>query len=184
MEFADDDFDIDAEVVFIAENFDDPSTRTLSCGGLPFGDFDIDDYAFEILPFGAAGSLFAKNSVQTFLLFRQITRCLRFRIFHPCGNDDFLGDLLVDGPYVVATWAVVEDADDRRMGAGNRPDDASFGAAVGADRAHLDQHEIAVHGESHGWRRDENVSGEARFEGCMKRSGIRSDEAEAVAMHA
>src|ERR1017187_3417255 len=54
MKLADHDFDIDAEIVFLAQNFDDLAARVLSGAG-PVGDFYVDDYAFEVLPVGMAG---------------------------------------------------------------------------------------------------------------------------------
>ena len=51
---ANDDLDIDAEIVFVAEDFDDAAARIFGCGG-PVGDFAIDDQAFEIFPGAEAG---------------------------------------------------------------------------------------------------------------------------------
>ena len=67
MEFANDDFDVDAEVVFAAEDFGDASAGILRGGG-PVGDFDVDDYAFEIVPVGVAGGFFAQHAVDGVLL--------------------------------------------------------------------------------------------------------------------
>ena len=58
MEFADGDFDVDAEVVFAAEDLDDASARVLRGAG-PVGDFYVDDYAFEVGPVVVAGRFFA-----------------------------------------------------------------------------------------------------------------------------
>jgi hypothetical protein len=62
VKFTDDDFYVDPEVVFITQNFDYASSRILS-GRRPVCDFYVDDYAFEIIPFGAAGSLVTENAV-------------------------------------------------------------------------------------------------------------------------
>jgi hypothetical protein len=51
VELADHDFDVDAEVGFFAENFDDASAGALG-GAWPLGNFYVDYYAFEILPVG------------------------------------------------------------------------------------------------------------------------------------
>src|SRR5664279_5093458 len=51
MKLADHDLDVDSEVGFFTENFDDAAARLL-CGAWPVGDFYVDDYAFEILPVG------------------------------------------------------------------------------------------------------------------------------------
>ncbi len=47
VELADHDFDIDAEIVFVAEDFDDTAAR-IAGGGRPVSDFDFDDHAFEV----------------------------------------------------------------------------------------------------------------------------------------
>ena len=62
MEFADDDFDVDAEVIFAAKDFQDASARGLPRRG-PVGDFDVDDYAFEVGPVIVMGGFVAKNSI-------------------------------------------------------------------------------------------------------------------------
>ncbi len=49
VEFADHDFDVDAEIVFFAEDFDDTASRALRGAG-PIGDFYVDDYPFQTLP--------------------------------------------------------------------------------------------------------------------------------------
>ena len=66
MEFADHDLDVDAEIVFVAQNFDHASARILRGRG-PVGDLDIHDYAFEIVPFGAASGFVAKNAIHGFI---------------------------------------------------------------------------------------------------------------------
>ena len=58
MKFADGDFDVDAEVVFAAENLDDSTARVLRGAG-PIGDFDVDDQAFEVGVVVVAGPFFA-----------------------------------------------------------------------------------------------------------------------------
>ena len=51
---ADDDLNIDAEVVFVAEDFDKAATGILRGGG-PAGDLAIDDETFQVFPVTAAG---------------------------------------------------------------------------------------------------------------------------------
>ena len=50
---ADDDLDIDAEVVFVAENLDHAAARILR-RGWPVGDLDIHHQAFQVVPFADA----------------------------------------------------------------------------------------------------------------------------------
>ena len=52
MMFADDDFDIDTEVVLIAENLEDAAAR-IAARTRPLGDFDIDYQALEVVPLTA-----------------------------------------------------------------------------------------------------------------------------------
>ena len=73
VEFADDDLDIDAEIVFVAQDLDHSSPRILGGRG-PVGDFDIHHYVFQIVPFGAASGFVAQNAVDGFLLFLEPCR--------------------------------------------------------------------------------------------------------------
>ena len=61
VELADDDLDVHAEVVFVAENLDDAAARILGRRG-PVGDLHIHHQAFEIVPLAAA-RLFAEDAV-------------------------------------------------------------------------------------------------------------------------
>ena len=56
VKFADHDFDIDSEIIFLAENFDYAAARILRGAG-PVGDFYINDHAFQILPVCVARGL-------------------------------------------------------------------------------------------------------------------------------
>ena len=53
VKLADDDFHIRAEIVFVAENFDDAPAGILGGGG-PVGDLDVHHYIFQVVPIGAA----------------------------------------------------------------------------------------------------------------------------------
>ena len=79
VKFADHDFDVDTEIVFFAENFDDSAARVLGGAG-PVGDFDVDDYAFEILPVGvtAACSPITRSTDCFFLRLRNLGRRLLY----------------------------------------------------------------------------------------------------------
>ena len=81
MKFADDDFDVDAEIVFVAEDLDHASARILR-GRRPVGDLDVDDDAFEIVPFGAAGGFFAQNAIADFRFLEAVApSCSRRDVF-------------------------------------------------------------------------------------------------------
>ncbi len=191
---ADHDFDVDAEVVFCAENFDDASAWLLRGAG-PVGDFYVDDYAFQILPVGVDLCFVTDDSVWGFLFLRSRGFCRRdlyhgghwgpgeLRHLHPWRDDDFLRYFLVDGFDVIAAVSVMEDADHGRMRARKRPDDAPFGATVGADGGDIDQHAVPMHGRADGMRRDEDVAGEASLEIGIKRRSFGDHEAKAVAVH-
>ncbi len=60
--FADDDFDIHAEIVFIAQNLNHPSARVLRSRG-PIGDLHVNDNVFKIAPVSAAGSFRPQDSM-------------------------------------------------------------------------------------------------------------------------
>ena len=65
VKLADGDFDIDAEVVLEAEDFDDASAGILRGRG-PVGDFDVNYHAFKIVPCGAVSGFLAENAVRGF----------------------------------------------------------------------------------------------------------------------
>jgi hypothetical protein len=62
VEFADDDFDVDAEVVLAAEDLRDTAARALR-RTRPVGDFYVDHHAFEVDVVVVAGGLVAQDSV-------------------------------------------------------------------------------------------------------------------------
>ena len=66
VELADDDLDIDAEIVFVAENLDHPAAGILR-RRRPVGDLHFHDHAFQVAPLVAA-SLLAENAISVGLL--------------------------------------------------------------------------------------------------------------------
>ena len=60
--FADDDFYVNAKVVFVPQNFDDPSSRLLG-RRRPVGDLNINDDVFQIAPLTSAGGFFTQNAM-------------------------------------------------------------------------------------------------------------------------
>ena len=84
MKLADDDFDIDAEVVLAAEDFEYTPARILGGRG-PIRDLDINDDSLQIVPFGVEGGFVAKHAVDGFLLAIKPRRLASFfdtRNFH------------------------------------------------------------------------------------------------------
>ena len=159
MVFADDHLDVDAEVVGMAENFDDFGAGGASGRG-PRGDFNVDDETFEIVQVVVAGlskGFFAENAM-----------------WRGCGSrsgdlgverdDDGLSHAVVEGGDVVAGEGlsatafacVVKDADDGGIAAGEDAQDATEFAAVGAGRSEFDEHLVALHGVADfvGWDKD------------------------------
>ena len=62
MKFANHDFDVHAEIVFLAQNLDHASARILR-GRRPIGDLDVHYHAIQILPIGVLGGLFADDTM-------------------------------------------------------------------------------------------------------------------------
>src|SRR4051812_26490219 len=116
---ADDDLDIYPEIIFIAENFDDLSARVRRCRR-PFGDGNIDDQTFEIVPLATLGFR-AEHAVASGARASDITMrpWIVFFIVREFGrslgatrNDDVDRDLLIDRSHIVVRLAVMEDTDD------------------------------------------------------------------------
>ena len=62
MEFADDDFYVDAEIILAAQDLDHLAAGVLR-GARPVGDFYVDYDAFEVGPVGTSGGFFAQDAV-------------------------------------------------------------------------------------------------------------------------
>src|SRR5882757_6419889 len=146
MVLADHDFDIDAEVVGVAENFYDAAAGILRWAG-PVSDFYVYDHAFQVVPFGAPGGLFAEDAVGRGIGFFFIRGCF-WRvgwILVALGDDDFLRDFFVHGSDGVVPAAIMERADDGGVGAVDGAENAALGAAVGAHAADLNENAVAMH---------------------------------------
>src|SRR5438552_8739794 len=66
VEFADDYFDIHAEIVFMSENLDYTTARALGFGR-PVGNFDVHHNTFQVIPrVGAPSCFFAENAILNF----------------------------------------------------------------------------------------------------------------------
>jgi len=177
MVLADDHLDIDAEVVGMAEDFDDLAARGTDRGG-PGGDFDVDNETFEVVGVVVAGlgsGFFTEDAV----------RCrggVRRGEFGIEGDDDGLGHPIVEGSDMVpgkiwpvtAFARVMEDPNDGGVTAGEDAEDAAEAAAVGAGRQEFDEHLVALHGFADFVGRDEDVIVAISLRG--------TDEAEAVAV--
>src|SRR5882724_9436465 len=86
---SDHDFDVDAEVVGVAEYFDDATAGILRGAG-PVGDFYIDDHAFQVAPAGATGGFFAEDAVWRVVRFDFFICRQSGWILVALGDDDFL----------------------------------------------------------------------------------------------
>jgi len=176
---ADHHFDVNAEVVGIAEDFDDAANcRAGRCG--PTGDLDVDDEAFQTVVSVCGCGFAAEDAMGSSGLVGR-------RQFLTGRNEDGLGHAFVEGDDVVAQGAivacVVKDADDRRVVALKDTDDAALAAAVGFGRLDFDEDLVALHGAVDLVGRNEDIFSTGSLAGVRRGgSSIRSDEAEAVAM--
>ena len=182
---ANDDLDVDAEIVLVAEDLDHAAARVLG-RRRPVGDLDVHHQAFEVVPFTAMCFL-AENAVALVLalariaspaMFPRLGAFLAAGPLHAARDDDLLRDLLVDGSHVVVSRAVMKGADHRGIAAAEHAQDAAFGAAVFLLATEFDQHLVAVHGRADGLRADEDVTAEG-----AALPGIGDDEAITVAVH-
>ncbi len=60
MVFADDDLNVDAKIILVADNLNYPSARILR-SRWPVRDLDIHNYVFQIAPVAARGGFFSQN---------------------------------------------------------------------------------------------------------------------------
>ena len=193
---ADHDFDVHAEVIFTSEDLDHLAARILRGRG-PIGNLDIDHDSIEAVPGGAAGGLIAEHPVHTFP--RRAAPCgatipgsgsggsyrtsASVWSLHSWRDHDFLADFLIDRGDEVVARTVMKGPDHGRMGAIDRPDDSAFGATVGTDRDHFDQHLVAVHCIPDERWGDKDISSQSP-ETVTQRLRIRQHEPVAVPMHA
>src|SRR5262249_25075077 len=121
---ANDDFDVNAEIIFIAENLNHASARILGGSG-PIGNLHIHYDSIQI-PQLAPPRLFAEDAMLfAAAFFGSATR----RDFHAARNNDVLMDLLVHGHHIVVAAVVTESPDHCGVLAPNDANDAPFGTA-------------------------------------------------------
>src|ERR1051325_9834101 len=104
-------------------------------------------------------------------------------IFHAGRDDDLHGQLFVDWRYIIASAAIVEDADHGFLLALHHADDPAFSLAVVAETAHFHQYLVAVHGIADIRRWNKYVTLQLALGTGRQRAGFGDDEAIAVAMH-
>ena len=165
MVLANDDFDVHAEVVGVADDFDDAARAALTALR-ELEDFGIHDHAVEF--FGREG--LGGDGADAVLGGRGGD-------FEPCGDIDPGGDAVVMGDDDIAAAARAKLADDGGVRAFEDLEDAALGAAGGIRAGDADQHAVAVHGLRGGGRGEVDVALDA-FDGA-----IGDDEAEAIAVH-
>ena len=131
MVFADDHFDVDAEVSLGAEDFEDAALRGTRGGG-PVGDFHIYDQAFKIFMV-RSGAGFRSEDAMGGGGFRS------GRNFEAEGNGDGLGHALVEGDDEVGAFiiapGVMKNADDGSVASREDAKNASGAAIVAAAKA-------------------------------------------------
>ena len=149
--FANDDLDIDAEIVGVAQDFDHAAHRRRAPLGV-FEKFDVDHHAVQL------GDAFHFGRGHADAIVRGSGGG---REFHAVGNIDPLLYAVVGGHHVTAAAADFEFADHGGVGALQHLDDVTIGAAAGLDAGDADDHAVAVHRLFGVFRRDENVAGDA-----------------------
>ena len=171
---ADDDFNVNAEIAFVADNLDDATTRILGRAG-PVGDLAIDNHPFEIFP-GAAAGFAADDAID-------LKTALRLGWLGDdlltWGDDDIHLDAVVDGAHVVFPASVVEGSNHGGMGALHDADDTAFETALAGVRGKLDQNLVTVHCLAGIGGRDEDIA----LEALANFRVYGTDEAEAITMH-
>src|SRR5581483_1001318 len=181
---ANDDLDIYAEIVFVAENFDHFAARVLRGSG-PIGNLDIHDQALQIVPTSTAFHLLAQNAMAGFATLARPGRPWSFfrsgtlRNLGAPWNHDILRDLFIHGRDVVVAIAIMEGADHGGLSAEDDAYDSAFDTAVRAGTTHFDEHSVAVHRRADSRRWNEDVAAEPLPHGGV----IRDDKTEAIAMH-
>ncbi len=164
---ADHDFDVDAEVVRPAEDFDHAADSRFAGLLRVFEDLDVDDHAVHL--------------AHVAHLMRRCADAVHVGAapgdLEAFGDDDPLLDAGLERNDVAFAPANPELAGDSGMRAAENAHHLAFSAAVGVDAGDAGKHGVAVHGVAGGVRRDENVSGDAgHLLGW-------SDEAVALAVH-
>src|SRR6478672_5944560 len=115
MVLADHDFNIQAEIIFVAQNLDDTAAWIVR-GGRPISNLDVNHNIFQVVWPGAL-CLFTQHPMRALLrLFSLGVFTGFFGKLKSGWDDDFLCDLLIDRSHVVVTIAIVEEADYGRMG--------------------------------------------------------------------
>src|ERR1700693_2230203 len=166
MMLPDDDLDIDAEVVGVAEQFDHATDGMLAIFR-EFENLDVDDHAVEVISASNRNRRDA-DAVATAGLGRDL---------HAFGNVDPLANAVVMWDDVRATLANLKLADHSWMSAPQDFDDLTVGAAVALDAGNADHHAIAMHGGLRGVARNINVAAQP-FDGM-----IGDHESISVAVH-
>src|SRR5262249_4685843 len=147
MMFADDDFDVHAEIVGVAEDLDHASGGRLAAVAI-VEQLDVHHHAIELLD-AACSAPSNADAVHS--------RTGR-RNFHTLGDVDPLLDALVLRLHVAAAPADVELADDGGMGTPQHLDHVPVGASIGFDACDTDHHAIAMHRLLRFLGRQENVT--------------------------
>ena len=173
---ADQDFDVDAEIVRTPQDLDNASHRPL-VRAAEVHNLRCDDHAVQILD-GFHIQRASAHPMHGFALGWQghLTESLAV------GNLDPLPDAVVVRDHEVAVAANAELAHHRRVRALEHAQNLAMRAAIRFDAADPSHHAIAVHGPRGVFLGNVNVALEAAFDAGD--GDIRRDEGEAVAMNA
>src|ERR1700722_19427430 len=164
--FPDHDFDIDAEIIWAAQDLNHPSNRVAAAFG-KLENFRVDNHAVQIL-----GRLdYNRRHAHAIAIHRS------GRHFHAGGNLDPLANLLVVRFHKIPAFANPKLAHHGLVRAAQHLDDLAVGAAVLLNSRDTHYHAIAMHGGLRGLARDVDVAAQP-FDGM-----IGDQESVAVAMH-
>src|ERR1700722_17688875 len=117
VKFADRNFDVNAEVILPAEDFEDAPTRIL-CGRRPIGNLHINDHAFEVIPFGLPGNFVSEHAIDGLPAFSwrwRLAGCFYGRDLHARRYDNVVRNLAVNRLNVIVAAAVVKNSNHGRL---------------------------------------------------------------------
>ena len=166
MMLADDDLDVDAEVVRMPQHFDH-APRGVAAIFREFENLDVDDHAIKIVGAGDVDRFHA-DAVAA------LGRCGQF---HALGDVDPLIDSLVVRNDIRAAFTDLELADHREMSAPQDLDNLAVSPAIALDARDMDYYAVAVHSGLRGIAWDVDIAAKS-FDGT-----VGNEEAVPVAMH-
>jgi len=150
MVLADHDFHVYAEVVGVAENFNDTANTLIAVGG-ELEDLHVDDHAVKIFD----GFYFARIRADA------INCRLMRRDLHAFGDFNPLLNTLIGGDDIVTAFLDAELTDDSDVGAAENANDFTFRPALASATGDVNERAVAMHAFGSFRMRKENVTFDA-----------------------